>query len=136
MTVSLRVLGEIPMPAGFFLWLYIKFDVNMESYDFDMIKNLCERCVVMEYKGKYKEMAEQFRKDGCDEYLVEKFIRQQMEEDEFAKGEGTTDLEAVRLWKTYPEEAKDMWLHNAFCANCGVASFKPGYSLRKDKLLR
>lgn len=36
------------------------------------------------YKGKYAEMAERFRKDGCDEYTVEKFIRQQMEEDEKA----------------------------------------------------
>lgn len=37
--MSLRVLGEILMPAGFFLflWLYIKFDVNMESYVSDMI---------------------------------------------------------------------------------------------------
>ncbi len=87
----------------------------------------------MEYKGKYKKMAERFRKDGCDEYLVEKFIRQEMEADKFAKGEGSTDIEALRLWNTYPEDLKDMWLHNAFCVNCGVTSFKPGYNLRKDK---
>ena len=37
----------------------------------------------MEYKGKYKKMAEQFRKDGADEYTVEKWIRQEMEQDEF-----------------------------------------------------
>lgn len=35
------------------------------------------------YEGKYADMAEQFRKDGCDEYTVEKFIRQEMEMDEF-----------------------------------------------------
>lgn len=89
--------------------------------------------ILMEYKGKYKKMAEQFRKDGCDEYTVEKFIRQEMEADEFQKGDGITDLEAVKLWKSYPERARDLWLHNAFCANCGASSFAPGYILRKDK---
>ncbi len=87
----------------------------------------------MKYEGKYKEMTEQFRKDGCDEYTIEKFIRQEMEADEFARGEGTTDIEAFRIWKTCPEEVKNIWLHNAYCRNCGVASFKPGYNLRKDK---
>ena len=28
---------------------------------------------------------------------------------------------------------KEIWFHNAFCINCGKVSFKPGYSLRKDK---
>lgn len=46
----------------------------------------------MEYIGKYKKMAEEFRKDGCDEYTVEKFIRQEMEADEFRKGKNTTDI--------------------------------------------
>lgn len=85
------------------------------------------------YKGKYRKMAEQFRNDGCDEYTVEKFIRQEMERDEYQKGEGTTDIEAIRLWKSYLDKAKEMWLHNTFCGNCGVTSFKPGYNLRKDK---
>ena len=47
----------------------------------------------MKYPGKYKEMAEQFRNDGADEYMVEKFIREEIERDEFEKGAGTTDLE-------------------------------------------
>ena len=25
------------------------------------------------YTGKYKQMAEEFRKDGCDKYTIEKF---------------------------------------------------------------
>lgn len=87
----------------------------------------------MEYTGKYKKMAEEFRKDGCDEYTVEKFIRQEMEADEFRKGENTTDIAALRLWKKYSEEEKELWLHNAFCIHCGNASFKPGYNLRKGK---
>lgn len=37
----------------------------------------------MKYKGKYKEMAEQFRADGCDDYTIEKFILQEMEMNEF-----------------------------------------------------
>ncbi len=87
----------------------------------------------MKYTGKYKEMAEQFRKDGCDEYTVDKFIRQEMEFDEFEKGSGCTDLEAVKLWSTYPEDIKILWLNNAFCSQCGNTSFKDGYNLRKDK---
>lgn len=46
------------------------------------------------------------------------------------KGNGVTDLEAVRLWRTYPERVQELLLNNAFCSNCGVASFKPGYNLR------
>ena len=53
----------------------------------------------MKYTGKYKEMAEQFRKDGADEYMVEKFIREEMERADFRKGEGTTGLEAYKIWK-------------------------------------
>lgn len=87
----------------------------------------------MKYIGKYKKMAERFQKDGCDEYTIEKFIRQEKDADEVAKNENTTDIEAVRLWKSYSDETKEMWLHNAFCVNCGIVSFRPGYNLRKDK---
>ena len=87
----------------------------------------------MKYTGKYKKMAEEFRKDGVDEATIERFIRQEMDQDEFEKGAGTTDIKALKLWHSYPEDAKEMWLTNAFCPNCGVTSFKPGYNLRKDK---
>lgn len=85
-------------------------------------------------EGKYQRMAEHLRHDGCDEYTVDKFIHQEMEMDEFRKGEDTTDIEAIRLWNSYPDEAKEMWLHHAFCRTCGTACFKPGYNLRRDKL--
>lgn len=85
------------------------------------------------YEGKYAEMAEQFRKDGCDEYTVEKFIRREMEYDEFEKGRGTTDIEAVRIWKEYPDEVKEQILNNAFCDNCWHGVFAPGYNIRMDK---
>lgn len=87
----------------------------------------------MKYTGKYKEMAEQFRKDGADEYTIEKFIREEMEWDEFRKGEGTTDLEAYKIWKSWPEERRQMYLHNAFCGNCGMTSFTNEYNIRKDR---
>lgn len=89
----------------------------------------------MKYTEKYKELAEPFGKNGCDEYMIRKFIRQEMEAGEFRKGEGTTDMEALRLWKRYPDEAKEIWLHNAFCFNCGNTSFKQGYNLWKDKFV-
>lgn len=87
----------------------------------------------MEYTGKYKSMAEQFRKDGCDECTIEKFIKQEMEANEFEKGNGTVDIDAVKLWKNYSEKVKNMWLSNAFCCECGVTSFKKGYNIRMDK---
>ena len=87
----------------------------------------------MKYTGKYLKMAEQFRRDGADEYMIEKFIRQEMEQDEFPKGEGTTNLEAYKIWKSWPEERRQMYLHNAFCARCGgVASFADSYNIRRD----
>ena len=49
----------------------------------------------MKYTEKYKELAEQFRKNGCDEYMIRKFIRQEMEAGEFRKGEGT------QIWKHF-----------------------------------
>jgi hypothetical protein len=41
---------------------------------------------MMKYTGKYKKMAEEFRKEGCDDATIEKFIRREMEDDEFQKG--------------------------------------------------
>ncbi|MBD5543839.1 MAG: hypothetical protein HDR01_06285 [Lachnospiraceae bacterium] len=49
----------------------------------------------MKCTGKYKEVAEQFWKDGCDEYTIEKFIKQEMEADEFRKGE---ELQILHLF--------------------------------------
>lgn len=38
-------------------------------------------------------MAEQFRKNGYDEYTIKRFIWKEIETDKFAKGEGSTDIE-------------------------------------------
>ena len=88
----------------------------------------------MKYTGKYKEMADQFRKDGVDEYNVAKFIREEMERDEFEKDAGTTDPEAYKIWKCWPEKRRQLYIHNAFCGNCmGVTSFAENYNIRKDR---
>ena len=88
----------------------------------------------MKYTGKYKKMAEQFRKDGVDEYLIEKFICEEMERDAFEKESGTTDLQAYKVWQSWPEERQQLYLNNAFCSNCmDTVSFVDGYNIRKDK---
>ena len=87
----------------------------------------------MKYTGKYKKLADQFRADGCDEALVERFIREEMERDEFEKKSGMTDFAAYREWQSWPEERRQLYLGNAFCAKCSVTSFAPGYTIRKDR---
>lgn len=82
---------------------------------------------------KYDKMREEFRADGLDEYTIEKFIRQEMEMDEFQANEGIADINATREWKAIPEDVQKMFLSNAFCSKCGVATFAPGYIIRKDK---
>lgn len=44
------------------------------------------------------------------------------------------EIEAVRLWKSYPAEYKNLWLNNAFCSNCGVTSFKEDYFLQTSEI--
>ena len=88
----------------------------------------------MIYTGKYKKMAEEFRKDGADEYLIEKFIREEMERDAFEKESGMTDLQAYKVWQSWPEERQQLYLNNALCSNCmDAVSFDDGYNIRKDK---
>jgi len=41
----------------------------------------------MKYTGKYKQLADQFRADGCDEAMIERFIREEIERDEFQKNQ-------------------------------------------------
>ena len=87
----------------------------------------------MKYTGKYKKLADQFRADGCDEAMVERFIREEMDRDKFEKNRGITDLDAYREWQSWPERRRQMYLSNSFCTKCGVASFAPGYTIRKNR---
>ncbi len=50
----------------------------------------------MEYTGKNKKMAEQFLRNGADEYQVEKFIREEMEYDEINKDDESSDIETYK----------------------------------------
>ena len=79
---------------------------------------------------KYEEMAQQMRADGVDEAMIARFVAKEMQEDEFRRGRGMTDIEAARAWKRMPENIQQLLLDSVFCPNCGTASFASGYSLR------
>ncbi len=70
---------------------------------------------------KYEEMARQMRADG---------VSGEMEEDEFRRSKGVTEIEALREWRKIPEHIRRLLLANAFRHNCGSAEFAPGYTLR------
>lgn len=79
---------------------------------------------------KYEEMAQQLRADGVSETLIARFVAEEMEGDEFRRGKGVTEIEALREWKKIPERIRRLLLSNAFCRNCGTTEFAPGYTLR------
>lgn len=47
-------------------------------------------------ESRYEEMAHQMRADGVDEAMIARFVAEEMEEDEFRRGKGVTEFEAVR----------------------------------------
>lgn len=79
---------------------------------------------------KYEEMALQMRADGVSEKMIARFLAEEMEEDEFRRSKGVTEIEALREWKKIPEHIRKLLLANAFCHNCGTTEFAPGYTLR------
>ena len=79
---------------------------------------------------KYEEMARQMRADGVSEEMIARFVAEEMEEDEFRRSKGVTEIEALREWKKIPEHIRRLLLANAFCHNCGSAEFALGYTLR------
>ena len=74
---------------------------------------------------KYEQMAEQMRADGASEELIARFVAEEMEEDEFRRGKGITEIEALREWRKIPERIRRLLLTNAFCHNCGTTEFAP-----------
>lgn len=74
---------------------------------------------------KYEEMARQMRADGVSEEMVAKFVAEEMEEDEFRRSKGVTEIEALREWRKIPEHIRKLLLANAFCHNCGTTEFAP-----------
>lgn len=59
---------------------------------------------------KYEEMAQQMRADGVDEAMIARFVAKEMQEDEFRRGRGMTDIEAARAWKRMPENIQQLLL--------------------------
>lgn len=47
-------------------------------------------------ESKYEEMARQMRADGVSEETIARFIAEEVEEDEFRRGKGITEIEALR----------------------------------------
>ena len=84
----------------------------------------------MDVDSKYEEMARQLRADGVDEAMIARFVAEEMEEDEFRRGKGVTEFEAVREWNKLPEKSRKLLLANAFCHDCGITEFAPGYTMR------
>lgn len=79
---------------------------------------------------KYEEMARQMRADGVSEEMIARFVAEEMEEDEFRRSKGVTEIEALRERRKIPEHIRKLLLANAFCHNCGTTEFAPGYTLR------
>ena len=79
---------------------------------------------------KYEEMARQMRANGVSEKMIARFVAEEMEEDEFRRSKGITEIEALREWRKTPEHIRKLLLANAFCHNCGTTEFAPGYTLR------
>ena len=80
--------------------------------------------------SKYDEMARQMRADGVSEETIARFVAEEVEEDEFRRDKGVTEIEALREWRKTPEHIRKLLLANAFCHNCGTTEFAPGYTLR------
>lgn len=79
---------------------------------------------------KYGEMARQMRADGVSEEMIARFVAEEMEEDEFRRSKGVTEIEALREWRKTPEHIRKLLLVNTFCHNCGTTEFAPSYTLR------
>lgn len=69
------------------------------------------------------------RADGVSEETIARFVAEEMEEDEFRRGKGVTEVEALREWRKIPEHIRKLLLANASCHNCGTTKFAPSYTL-------
>lgn len=47
-------------------------------------------------ESKYEEMARRMRADGVSEEMIARFVAEEVEEDEFRRGKGVTEIEALR----------------------------------------
>lgn len=68
--------------------------------------------------------------DGVSEAIIARFVVEEVEEDEFRRGKGVTEIEALREWRKIPEHIHKFLLANASCRNCGTTALAPKYTLR------
>lgn len=68
--------------------------------------------------------------DGVSEAIIARFVVEEVEEDEFRRGKGVTEIEALREWRKIPEHIRKFLLANASCRNCGTTALAPKYTLR------
>ena len=80
--------------------------------------------------SKYEEIARRMRADGVSEEMIARLVAEEMEKDEFRRGKGVTEVEALRGWRQIPEHIRKLLLANASCHNCGTTEFAPGCTLR------
>lgn len=74
------------------MFSYSLYCKNFDSSNIILCKMLQEECDLTQYD----KMREPFKADGFDEYTIEKFIRQEIEMDEFQAKEGIADINATR----------------------------------------
>ena len=55
---------------------------------------------------KYEKMARQMRADGVSEKMIARFVAEEMEEDEFRRSKGVTEIETLREWRKIPEHIR------------------------------
>ena len=70
------------------------------------------------------------RADGVSEKMIARFVAEEVEEGEFRRGKGVTEIEALRGRRKIPEHIRKLLLANAFCHSCGTTEFAHGYTLR------
>ena len=75
----------------------------------------------------YKWLSNQFRKDGCDDYTTQKFLRQEVLDELYDQGiepssEQREYASAIAEWWSWEQERRDFYLSNAYCSTCGGKS--------------
>ena len=74
---------------------------------------------------KYEEMARQMRADGVSEEMVARFVAEEVEEDEFHRGKGVTEIEALREWKKIPSTSASCCSPTRYAITAARRSSRP-----------
>ena len=74
---------------------------------------------------KYEEMARQMRADGVSEKMIARFVAEEMEEDEFRRSKGVTEIEALREWRKTPSTSAGCCSPTRFAITAARRSSRP-----------